>query len=35
MGSVSVTPLHLDLTYYPGLETFSELRDRLAALRLP
>jgi 5'-nucleotidase len=34
-GSVSVTPLHLDLTYYPGLESFAGLRDRLASLRLP
>jgi 5'-nucleotidase len=34
-GNVSVTPLHLDLTYYPGLESFAALRDRLAALRLP
>jgi 5'-nucleotidase len=31
-GSVSVTPLHLDLTYYPGLESFGALRDRLTAL---
>lgn len=34
-GNVSVTPLHLDLTYYPGLESFGALRDRLAALRVP
>jgi 5'-nucleotidase len=34
-GSISVTPLHLDLTYYPGLESFAALRDRLAALRFP
>ncbi len=34
-GRVSVTPLHLDLTYYPGLEGFSGLRDSLAALGLP
>jgi len=33
-GCVSVTPLHLDLTYYPGLESFGALRDSLAALRL-
>jgi 5'-nucleotidase len=32
LGSVSVTPLHLDLTYYPGLESFGALRDRLTAL---
>jgi 5'-nucleotidase len=31
-GHISVTPLHLDLTYYPGLESFGALRDRLAAL---
>jgi 5'-nucleotidase len=31
-GAISVTPLHLDLTYYPGLEGISALRDRLAAL---
>jgi 5'-nucleotidase len=29
---ISVTPLHLDLTYYPGLESFLPLRDRLATL---
>ena len=34
-GFVSVTPLHLDLTYYPGLESFAALRDRLAALSFP
>jgi len=34
-GRISVTPLHLDLTYYPGLEGFSGLRDSLAALGLP
>ena len=34
-GRISVTPLHLDLTYYPGLESFAALRDRLAALRFP
>jgi 5'-nucleotidase len=28
-GRVSVTPLHLDLTYYPGLERLSSLKDRL------
>jgi 5'-nucleotidase len=34
-GHISVTPLHLDLTYYPGLESFAALRDRLVALPLP
>jgi len=33
-GQISVTPLHLDLTYYPGLESFGELRDRLAEIDL-
>lgn len=31
-GRVSVTPLHLDLTYYPGLESFTSLRERLTGL---
>lgn len=31
-SQVSVTPLHLDLTYYPGLEGISGLRDSLVAL---
>ncbi len=31
-GRISVTPLHLDLTYYPGLESFGDLRDRLAEI---
>jgi 5'/3'-nucleotidase len=31
-GRISVTPLHLDLTYYPGLETLSALREKLEAL---
>lgn len=31
-GSISVTPLHLDLTYYPGLESFSSLKEKLARL---
>ena len=31
-GRISVTPLHLDLTYYPGLESFGDLRDKLAGL---
>jgi 5'-nucleotidase len=34
-GRISVTPLHLDLTYYPGLESFASLRDKLAALPFP
>ncbi|HYG63037.1 MAG TPA: 5'/3'-nucleotidase SurE [Thermoanaerobaculia bacterium] len=29
---ISVTPLHLDLTYYPGLESFGSLWDKLSAL---
>jgi 5'-nucleotidase len=33
-GRVSVTPLHLDLTYYRGLETFGVLGDKLARLDL-
>jgi len=33
-GRISVTPLHLDLTWYPGLESLSGLRDKLAALPL-
>ncbi|MFL6194984.1 MAG: 5'/3'-nucleotidase SurE [Thermoanaerobaculia bacterium] len=31
-GRISVTPLHLDLTYYPGLENVTSLRDRLSGL---
>jgi 5'-nucleotidase len=31
-GRVSVTPLHLDLTYYRGLETFGSLREKLESL---
>jgi 5'-nucleotidase len=31
-GQVSVTPLHLDLTYYPGLETIGPVREKLSAL---
>jgi 5'-nucleotidase len=31
-GKVSITPLHLDLTDYRGLETFGPMRDRLTAL---
>jgi 5'/3'-nucleotidase len=34
-GRISVTPLHLDLTYYPGLESFGSLRDKLANLPFP
>jgi 5'-nucleotidase len=34
-GHISVTPLHLDLTYYPGLESFGSLRDKLTALPFP
>ncbi|HBL25564.1 MAG TPA: 5'/3'-nucleotidase SurE [Acidobacteria bacterium] len=33
-GRISVTPLHLDLTYYPGLESFGDLRDRLTGIDL-
>ncbi|HEX9944979.1 MAG TPA: 5'/3'-nucleotidase SurE [Thermoanaerobaculia bacterium] len=35
LGRISVTPLHLDLTYYPGLESFTSLREKLAALSFP
>ncbi len=31
-GRVSVTPLHLDLTYYPGLESFGSLWRKLSDL---
>jgi 5'-nucleotidase len=34
-GRISVTPLHLDLTDYRGLETYAALRDRLSSLRHP
>jgi 5'-nucleotidase len=34
-GRISITPLHLDLTYYPGLESFGPLRDRLTRLFEP
>jgi 5'-nucleotidase len=34
-GRISVTPLHLDLTYYPGLESFGHLRDELEHLAVP
>ena len=32
---ISITPLHLDLTYYPGLESFVPLHNRLAGLFPP
>ena len=32
-GKISITPLHLDLTYYPGLEAFGPLRERLSGLQ--
>jgi 5'-nucleotidase len=28
-GRISITPLHLDLTYYPGLESLGFLREKL------
>ena len=31
-GKISVTPLHLDLTDYPGLESYAWLGDRLESL---
>jgi 5'-nucleotidase len=34
-GRVSVTPLHLDLTYYPGLDSFLSLKEKLADLHPP
>ncbi|MEO6192370.1 MAG: 5'/3'-nucleotidase SurE [Thermoanaerobaculia bacterium] len=34
-GRISVTPLHLDLTYYPGLESVTSLKDKLSALAFP
>ena len=34
-GRVSVTPLHMDLTYYPGLENFTSLREKLTGLTFP
>jgi 5'-nucleotidase len=33
-GQISVTPLHLDLTYYPGLESFGPLKEKLARLEI-
>lgn len=32
-GKIAITPLHLDLTDYRGLESFAALRDALAGLR--
>ena len=32
LGRISVTPLHLDLTDYPGLESVTSLKDKLSAL---
>lgn len=34
-GRVSVTPLHLDLTYFPGLESYSSLWEKLSTLPFP
>jgi 5'-nucleotidase len=34
-GRISVTPLHLDLTHYPGLESFGHLREELERLAVP
>ena len=34
-GQIAITPLHLDLTDYRGLEAFAALRDELAVLRDP
>ncbi|HXO19485.1 MAG TPA: 5'/3'-nucleotidase SurE [Thermoanaerobaculia bacterium] len=31
-GRISVTPLHLDLTYYPGLESYGSLWEKLSRL---
>jgi 5'-nucleotidase len=31
-GRISVTPLHLDLTYYPGLDSVGSLQEKLAGL---
>lgn len=33
-GRISITPLHLDLTYYRGLEIFGALQEKLARLDL-
>ncbi len=32
LGRISVTPLHLDLTHYPGLESVTSLKEKLSAL---
>jgi 5'-nucleotidase len=34
-GRISVTPLHLDLTHYPGLESFGPLREALERMTVP
>ncbi len=34
-GRISVTPLHLDLTHYPGLESFGHLRESLERMTVP
>jgi 5'-nucleotidase len=34
-GRISVTPLHLDLTHYPGLESFGPLREALEGMTVP
>jgi 5'/3'-nucleotidase len=34
-GRISVTPLHLDLTHYPGLESLGPLREALERIALP
>ncbi|HYO13699.1 MAG TPA: 5'/3'-nucleotidase SurE, partial [Thermoanaerobaculia bacterium] len=34
-GRISVTPLHLDLTYFPGLESYSSLWEKLSTLPFP
>jgi 5'-nucleotidase len=34
-GLISVTPLHLDLTYYPGLESVTSLKEKLSSLDFP
>ena len=34
-GRISVTPLHLDLTHYPGLESFGPLREALEGMAVP
>jgi 5'-nucleotidase len=35
VGRISVTPLHLDLTHYPGLESFGPLREALERMTVP